>query len=613
MKKFIHIILAFSVLISMVGCKDFLDQEPDNIYTADEVFSDASMIRSVLANLYGRVNYGMNLNDSYSFTYVDEAAKMDGGTDYFSTYSDTQFRVYDYTFVRNCNQFLESLSETTALSDDEKAPFEGEVRFLRAWCYFNMIRSLGGVPLMGDEVYGYTNPEDVLEYTKARSTEAESYDYVISECEAAYNLMGSDMTTHSARANKWTARILEARAAIYAASLAKYNNLMDTPITTDGGEVGIPAELADSYYQTALTAAVDVINNSPYVIQDSDSDKGMNFYNAVCIKDNNTEVMWCHDYYYPGSTVSFSNANIPSQYKDDIDNSYAGPVLNLVEQYEPLDTDTPGQGEAFKTVNEDGSYVFYNSCSEPFDSRDPRLYGTVLYPGGEFRGTPCELQAGQLILNSDGEWVTKTTDVLGETDDDGNIITSQNGPQESNKQYVNKTGFFFRKFLDESAGSSMRNGARSTMWWPYFRISEAYMIACEASFELGNTADALTYINVVRERAGVQDLTTITFDNIVHENQVEFAFEFHRFWDLKRWRLADQVFDGEDNDHARFRVLWPYLVVAPGNEHDGQWVFVENKYFLYPNPRYFRMQNYYCFIDDDWVNRNSLLVKNPYQ
>jgi hypothetical protein len=50
---------------------------------------------------------------------------------------------------------------------------------------FQHDQGLGGVPLMGDEVYSYNRPEDVLAYTKARATEAESYNYVIDECEAA--------------------------------------------------------------------------------------------------------------------------------------------------------------------------------------------------------------------------------------------------------------------------------------------------------------------------------------------------------------------------------------------------------------------------------------------
>lgn len=607
-----HIFVTALAAITLSSCNGFLDQDPDSIYPDEVVFGDANMIESVLSNLYSRVNYGMNLNDSYSFTYIDEAAKMDGGPDERSTYEDNLWRVYDYEFVRDCNQFLAGLKKSSALSETAKKPLEGEVRFLRAWCYFNMVRSLGGVPLMGDEVFAYNGPQDVGKLTRKRSTEAECYDYIISECKAAAEIMSTSTNTHSARANKWTALMLEARAAVYAGSLAKYNNKLDRPIKTAGGEVGIPANLSEGYYKTALAAARDVVNNSPYSLQDTKENKGENFYNAVCVKDNNTEVMWSRDYDSPTSTVSFSNANIPSQFKEDIDNSYAGPTLNMVEMFEPLQTDKPGEGEPVKTKNADGSPVFYKTASAPFDSRDPRLYGSVLYPGGKFRGAPCLLQAGQ-AYQENGVWKFRTGD-LNSVDADGNVITSINGPKYSNQQFINKTGFYFRKFLDESAGSSLRNGARSDMWWVYFRMSEAYLIACEASFELGDNSSALTYINAVRKRAGVQPLTTVTFDNIVHENAVEFAFEFHRWWDLKRWRLADKIFNGNSSDRrARHRMLWPYLVVDPGNPHNGEWMFVEDFYWMSPNARYFQAKNYYNFIDDSWIDKNPLLVKNPYQ
>ena len=80
----------------------------------------------------------------------------------------------------------------------------------------------------------------------------------------------------------------------------------------------------------------------------------------------------------------------------------------------------------------------------------------------------------------------------------------------------------------------------------------------------------------------------------MHEYRVEFAFEDHRYWDMKRWRLADKVWNGNNNDpQARHRRLWPYRVVAPGDPNDGKWVFVEDFLFMSPNARYFRMQNYY--------------------
>lgn len=599
-----------SLVLSMTACNGFLDREPDKIMTDEQIFNDPVMIKSVLANYYGRVTWGQHVADWGSFTIIDDAAKCDGGPDQRSTFEDDLWRVYDYTLVRNINQFLKGLRETTALTDAEKAPLEGEARFLRAWYYFNMCRGLGGMPIVGDDIFDYTPGMDVTSMQYPRSTEAEMYDYIISECQAIAGMMSTNKQTNSARANKWTAKMLEARAALYAGSIANYNNKMTTPIKTDGGEVGIPADKAEGYYKIALAAAEDVILNSPYELQDKrPDDKGLNFYQAVSVKENNTEVIWARDYKYPGQTHGFTTSNAPKSHAEDIDNSWLGVVLNLVEQYEEIDTDTPGEGSKIETM-ENGTYKFYDSADAPFKNRDPRLWGTVIYPNATLKSSPVILQAGQLN-KVDGKWQILTGD-LDSKDAQGNIITALNGPKESNEQYINKTGFYIRKFIDETPSAGTR-GRGSEMWMPRFRMAEAYMIAAEASFELNN-GKALDYINAVRNRAGVKPLKTVTFDNIVHENRVEFAFEDHRYWDMKRWRLADKIWNGNNNDElARHRRLWPYLVVAPGDPNDGKWVFVEDYLFMSPNARYFRMQNYYNFLDLGWINNNPKLVKNPYQ
>lgn len=610
MKK-IYIVAALAAcLLSTTACSDFLDRDPDKILTNDQVFKDAVMIKSVLANYYGRVTWGQHVADWGAYTVIDEAAYCNGGPDHRSTFEDDRWRVYDYTLVRDINQFLKGLRETTALTDAAKAPLEGEARFLRAWYYFNVCRGLGGMPIVGDEIFDYEAGMDVTTLQRPRATEAEMYDYIISECKAIYDMLPAEKQTNSARANKWAAKMLEARAAVYAASIANYNNKMVTPIQTSGGEVGIPADKAAGYYQIALAAAEDVIKNSPYTLQDRKPDnKGLNFYEAVCVKDNNTEVIWARDYKYPGQTHGFTNNNAPKSHAEDIDNSYLGAVLNLVEEYEFVNTSTPGQKSLVQTM-ENGTYKFYDSADAPFKDRDPRLWGTIIYPNAEFKSIPVILQAGQLVKKGN-DWAIEVGD-LDSKDANGNLITSLNGPKESNEQYINKTGFYVRKFLDETPSSGTR-GRGSEMWMPRFRMSEAYMIAAEASYELNN-GKALEYINAVRERAGVKPLQQVTFDNIVHEYRVEFAFEDHRYWDLKRWRLADKVWNGNNNDaQARHRRLWPYRVVAPGDPNNGKWIFVEDFLFMSPNARYFKMQNYYNFLNLDWINNNPKLVKNPYQ
>ena len=605
--KNIFIVLAL-MLFTLGSCSDFLEREPDTILSDDQVFGDEVMIKSVLANFYGRITWGQHIDDSYSYTILDEASRSDSGPDTRQGFEDNRWRVYDYTLMRNLNQFLEGVRATDVLDIETQNQLEGEARFIRAWLYFNMARGMGGMPIIGDDVFEYTPGMDITSLQYPRSTEAEIYNYIISECEAIKNMLPEDPSVNAARATKWAALMLKARAAVYAGSLANYNNKMPNPITTPGAEVGIPANLANGFYETALSAAEEVINGEMYELQISKpDDRGRSFYEALSVKENNKEVIWARDYKYPGQTNGFTQSNIPASHAEDIDRAYAGPILNLVEDFEYIN-DRDGE---INIRDNSGNYIFYDNPEDAFANKDPRLWGSIIYPGAVFKGMPVVLQAGQKYLDN-GEWNVITSSP-GDTDDDGVIITSVNGPNQSNDQYVNKSGFFFRKFLDETPAASTR-GRRSEMWFPRFRFAEAVLIASEAAFELGQSAKALSYLNMVRERAGIQLLTSMTFDDIVQERRVEFAFEDHRYWDLKRWRLADQVWNGiQDDPDAQQWGLFPYLVNDPGNPNHGKWIFDKVKIHMSPYPRNFQLRNYYNFIDQGWINNNPKLVRNPYQ
>ena len=613
LKYILTIAAAAAFLVPMSSCSDFLDQEPDKILSDDQIYNDPIMIQSTLANFYGRMEgkqWGQRTKDgdgSYSMTILDEAAKCDGGPDTRTEFEDDRWRTCDYEFIRNLNQFIQGVRTYTEVAESERTRYEAEARFLRAWVYFCMGRGLGGMPIIGDEVFSYEEGQDISAMQIPRSTEAELYDYIISECTAVADNLPTTPTTNAARATKWAALMLKARAALYAGSLANYNNKMANPIRTAGGEVGIPAERAQGYYQTALESAKAVIDGGAYTLMTNANDPGLAFYNAINNKLGNTEVIWSCDYKYPGKTVEFTKFNIPASHAEDIDRCYGGPILNLVEAFEYIDN----RDGTIKIQEANGDFVFYDEPEDAFANKDGRLWGTVIYPGAEFKGTEVVLQAGQLIKNN-GAWETRIS-TQDSKDENGLTITALNGPIANNNQYVNKTGFFYRKFMDETSLASTR-GRNSELWWPYFRIAEAYMIACEASFELGNQADAVKYINVIRDRAGIQPLESVTLDDIVRENRVEFAFEDHRYWDMKRWRLADKVWNGVANDpNAQQWALYPYRVNAPGDPNDGKWVFIKQQVNTEPYPRYFQMKNYYNFVDLTWVNNNPKFVKNPYQ
>lgn len=601
-----YLILVISLLT--VSCNHILDQEPDKILTNDKIFGDEIMIKSVLANYYGRVHWGQNTESSYNYTILDEAGKSDGGADNMNSFGDALFRVYDYNLIRNINEFLEGLRSTNVLSVEKKMSYEAEARFLRAWVYFNMARSLGGMPIVGDKVFAYSPGDDITLLQIPRSTEEEMYNYIISELDEINEHLGLDPTINASRVNKWGALMLKARAAIYAASIANYNNKMTLPIKTQNGEVGIPANAAQRFYEIALDAAEKVINSGKYSIAiKKQDDLSRNYYEAINFKENNSEVIWARDYIYPGQTVGFTRENIPPSHAEDIDRAYSGPILNIVEAFEY----TNNRDGSLLNKDGSGNYIFYDNPLDIFHNKDARLAGTVILPGSTFKGDIVTLQAGHKVLQN-GVWVSKTSDV-GKLDENNNLITAANGPIVSNVQYVNKTGFFYRKFMDENAGASTR-GKNSAMWFPRFRIAEAYLIASEAALELTRNTLAIGYLNTVRNRAGLNDLTSLSLDDIVQERRVEFAFEDHRYWDLKRWRIAHIVWDGiSQNKNAMQYSLFPYKIVEPSSPNNGKWVFDKQLFVNSPNARFFQLKNYYNFIDQGWINNNPKIVKNPFQ
>ncbi|UIR54734.1 RagB/SusD family nutrient uptake outer membrane protein [Sphingobacterium sp. SRCM116780] len=599
-------IVAACLLWTFSSCEKFLDRESQSIFTDDQIFTDQNMVKSVLANYYGRISWGQHFGDNGSFAMLDEAGFSSGSPNNMQEFPNDFWRMYDYGLIRNLNQFIAGI-RSSSLEESNKKSIEGEARFIRAWTYFNMIKRLGGVPIVGDKVYTYEGAMDPAELQLPRSTEAVSYDYVISECTEAAQMLGTDKTINSARANKWTALALKARASLYAASIAKFN--YKTPdVVTASGEVGIPVGEANKYYQIAYETALDIVNNSPYALYNANPDKGKNFYLAVTSKSSN-EVIWAKDYAYPGETHSFSNNNIASSVRGDIDANFVTPVLNLVEDFEYTDN---RNGE-LKTKDAAGNYIYYTNPEDIFANKDARLFGTVIYSGADFAGTKITYQAGVRYLEN-GQWKTITASPGKSDAKYGGLITSNDGPTTSNDQYVNKTGFNIRKFIDENKDASTR-GRGSDIWFVRFRYAEFLLIAAEAGLELGKPQpELLGYVNQLRDRGGIQKLTTLTLNDIVRERRVEFAFEDHRFWDLKRWRIAHEIWNGNaDNAKAVHYVLFPYKIYAPGDPNNGKWIFDKQKASHTLYPRNFKFQNYYNFIDQSWINNNPKLNRNPYQ
>ena len=614
--KLLIIGTAFASVLS--GCGDgWFERDPKNILTNEQVWNDPNMVKSQLANLYNRITHLHGDFNTGGMTEIDDAmwcGALDGNGRNNFQYGNDYGRLWDYGLMRDINMSIENLETYgTELTEEEKSLFKAEFRFIRAYIYFDMVRRMGGVPLITSTLeYDYSGDPSYLQHPRAK--EHEVYDFVYSECEAVKNDLKANAGSQT-RANYFTALALESRAMLYAASIAKYNALYTPTLVTDGGEVGIPASMADDYYRKSLAASKEIIKDGGYDLYNKNADKGVNFYKLFMDKEKNPEIIWAKDYKNPVKVHSFGFDNVIQHLKEDNENSSCiGPSLGLVEAFDYLDG-TPGK---LKYMDENNNYKVFDNPADLFANKDARLYGTVIYPGTKYRGSDVDIQAGVAVWNDEKQDYDLLSDpTLGSTYTDGKTYVGQDGPLDG-AQNVSNTGFYIRKYISEEVGFTLRNYEEN--WWPWFRLGEIYLNAAEASFEFGDEdPGALFYINKLRERAGfpANSLTSLTLEKIQNERRVEMAFEDQRYFDLKRWRIADDVWDGDESENSTAVVygLYPYRIAKakPGTNDTDKYIFVKHRSGRFILARMFRMSNYYSSIADDVINNNPLIVKNPLQ
>lgn len=632
MKRYIpHIISA--LLLSAAGCKsdsEFLNVKPQSVLTNDQAFSDPALVLSILADLYNRQQDFSSLDGDGWATFADFAESFPSengrsnivqrdswGFDFWST--------WDYAYIRELNLFIERATASQGLSEDNKRRFLAEARFLRANYYFEMVKRMGGVPLiLKSMVYDFGGDPSYLQFPRAK--ESEIYDFVISEADSIKADLPVNISEKS-RATKGAALAMAARAALYAGSIAKYG--AGTPqVSLPGGEVGIPASMANAYYTKALAAAKEIIDGSAggYALYQQKADLSENFAYIFLDKGNNPESIWVEDFKLKSGKVhAFTVANQPRYGAEEEEGGRLNPSLNLVEAFEKLDnTYAP-----LAVTDGADNPIYYDNLQDIFAGRDARLAGTVIVPGSSFKGRNVDIWAGYQL--ADGAIVTGDDRGAQKTLPGASTpvqVVGFDGPI-NGKEFTAQTGFYIRKYLDPAPGAGSR-GTNSEVPFIRYRFGEVLLNAAEAAFELGQPAVAADYMNRVRARAGLTTPLTagqITFDRIVHERRVELAFEGHILFDMKRWRLAHRVWDGARMSAAELVTnigqatkrstqpfgLWPYKIHNPGAPNHGKWVFKIVLPALVNNAPRFRLGNYYSFINDDIRANNPKIVKQPNQ
>lgn len=640
MKNIICNLFVFLVSLTFCACEDWLSQEDQNAMSTNQTYSSIASISSVAANLYSRLNYPQDFGidgQSLDLTSWDEACNS--GAYYVSAGNKDQLyrQYYDYDLVRAVNAHIESLQTeiSPSVPENYKKYFLGEARYIRAFVYFTLVSRMGGVPII-DEVQEYTT--DPLTLARPRNTEADVYNFICKELDEIKDDLSLSATGLTTRASKGSALALKCRAMLYAGTIAyNHDKNVTKGLVLRSGATGISKDKANEYLQKCLDAYFELEKMGIYSLYKGNANLDENYTNLFLRKASNPEIIFSKDYdgqnflnYYTSRAICRALKPSPKA------GAEISPTLNLIESYEKISTRSsesinPYEGdiqvETMGTSSSSFNYKIYDNPEDIFEGRDPRLNGTIIHPGSSFRGSPLHFQAGLAVKNG-SKYEFKSVQLMDDYLDatkgyyNGVQMTGTEGPHRSGYN-VSHTGFLIRKFVDTASGSEA-NGL-STISYLVFRYGEVLLNAAEAAFYL-NENGVVTYadknmrqlsldcINRIRTRAGGESFAItdveLDFNRIVNERRIELAFEDHRYNDLKRWRIADEIWNNDvNNPTAVLYGLWPYKIYAPGEAVDGKWLYRKVKLDFRSAPIYYDSKMYYASYPMN--SGNPYIEKNP--
>lgn len=579
MKKVKYSILG--IFLMFQGCGSFLDKEPLDMISDAVVWEDPALVDAYLADLYFRTDFieiRGNVSEQTSFAMV---ASMGGegrshGAHHQSYIASTnvitssgiqgELDYWKYQNIRDCNFFIAKIRESV-LDHDLIEQRIAEVRFLRAYMYFQKVIRFGGIPLI-TEAQDINAPRE--EIYVSRNTEKEVYDFILAEtADLIQNLPPQYAPQDKGRPTKWAAYALRSRAALYAASIARYGQVQLN------GLLGFPASDAAIYAQISYDASKAIIGNGIHALYEQHADPVVNFQNLFLDESaNNTEVIMAEVYDYSKNRAhAFTLRAMPH----DFNGTWASMwyLYDFVERFE-FEDGSPGNSitRAQLTGNE-------WAPDELFGNRDPRFRASVFYPESPWQG-------GKTLFHSrtvrGGQTLT--------------VGTSEDGwPYRAIERNTQRTGFMVRKRCNEN----MKTEAVTNDDTDYiiFRLGEIYLNLVEAAYYLGYNDEALTALNELRDRAGMPPKPAINEAIIQNERLVELSWENHSYWDIIRWRVAKQLLDG-----VRTRGL-QYTYNYDTKKYRIELINAEGV------ARTFLDRNYYLPLGINRVTENPNIVENP--
>ena len=608
MKKIIFGLLSLVVL----GCNDdFVNTKPLDQLGESTVWTDASLAEAFVSEIYAGFGNG-GFDEQMNASLTDETIFTHPGRN-ITTITESRSNPADPGWINGTlswgNMFLRIRAWNLALSNLEAPKFtspvlvdrlKGEVKFLRAYYYHQLIRYFGGVPII-DKPFTL-NDSDFL---SPRNTWEECVNFIVKNCdEAAALLDGKSMV--AGRANKAAALALKARVLIYAAS-----DLHDMPTAKSKSSVlssyakpelvGYVSGDRKARWEKARDAAKAVIDLPGYgyalnlTNPVSSADGTANYMNASLARNGGEKEILIGRYFINAKQENGGRQGLfngPNGYHNWAGNT---PVQLMIDDYEMMD----------------GSKFDWNKtehASAPYTNRDPRFYASILYEGAPWKPRTSDvaskdpanqIQTGQYIL-------ANGTTIFG-------LDTRKSSVEDWNGSY---TGYYIRKFVDPNPAIIDQNTWQQVPW-PILRYTEMVFNYAESLIELGDHATALLWLNKIRFRSGMPALTETgdaLKERFRNEKRVEMYLEEQRYHDTRRWMIAPTTLGRKANginitgvakagatipnpyrfDPNAFSYTYKVFEIDPGKEN-----------------RAWLDKMYYLPIHRDEMNRNNKLVQNP--
>ena len=573
-------------LILATSCqRDLLDKQPLNAISDDQFWSDPNLTGTFVNRRYDQIGHGWA--ESWMSSVCDETCMTwsrgcepitqgyinpsDLGRMNGAWYGwDNRGWATIWGNIKDCNLFFSKIDQVPFTDSALKNRYIGEVSFVRALMYFDLVSKWGGVPLV-TKVYDLTNVTEGA--TLPRNSYKDCVNFIASECDKAAALLPASYTgTNIGRATSIAALALKARMLLYAAS----------PLMNKAGVdslVGYPSPDPSRWQKVADAdkAVIDAATQNGYSLYNKYSDVKTN-YTQLFLDKNNPEVLFSRQNYGSPNNIQYlDQSNGPNGYDEWGGNT---PIQEFVDAFEMAD------GSHFDWTNP-------VMAANPYANRDPRLYATVLSDGDMWKGRAVETHFNEVQNGS--SVVLKG----GQDTKDGSV-----GPWNASK-----TAYNVRKFMNEGyVVDSWSFTDASAQNWIWLRLAEFYLDYAEAQYNLGNESEAksTTYgVNVIRARAKMPAITaggSDLWNEIMNERRVELSFEEHRYFDIRRWMIAETVMNQPATSILITKKLNGTMVYQA---HTGDpTTLVEDRKFSAP-------QEYWLPIPQTEINKNPNLRQNP--